>query len=181
MLDAEMSRAFKKESDELDEPIPEPRDPLPPGVKNYVTPEGAAALRQELSRLADVVRPAVISSSEAAVGGPGASLSRKKRLEAIDRRIAFVSERISNMVVVDPSTQSGDRVRFGARVTVADEDGVEKTYQIVGVDESDPAAGKVSFISPMAKALLAAREGDLVKLALPDGVRELEVVAVTYG
>ena len=175
-----MSRAFKKESEEIDEPIPEPKDPLPLGVKNYVTPEGAAALRKEFSRVSEVVRPAVISSSETVVGGSGVSLSQKKRREAIDRQLAFLSDRIANMVIVDPSKQTGDRVRFGATVKVVDSSGVKKSYQIVGVDESNPADGKVSFISPIAEALLAAQKGDLVKLTLPDGVRELEIIEVQY-
>ncbi len=166
-----MSKAFTKESDEGpgNEVHTEFKDPLPAGVKNYVTPEGADALRKELSRLESEPRPK--SSSDKAA---------RKRLEALDRRIRFYRDRVANMTVVDPGSQDKDSVHFGAAVTVADEDGNEKSYRIVGVDESDPAKGKISWISPIAKALISARVGDVVTLELPDGNAELEILQIDY-
>jgi transcription elongation factor GreB len=168
-----MSKAFTKESDDgsFDEILPEPKDPLPTGVKNYVTPEGAEGLRAELVRLEQETRPKEASRKDE---------SRRQRLEALDRRIQFLRDRVANMVVVDPGTQEQDSVRFGARVTVADDEGVEKRYQIVGVDESDPGSGKISWISPIAKSLISARVGDVVTLELPDGNVELEILEIEY-
>lgn len=166
-----MSKAFTKESDEGpgNEVQPEAKDPLPAGVKNYVTPEGARLLREELSRLEHESRPK---------GEKGAAA--RKRLEALERRIQFLRDRIANMTVVDPGSQDKDSVHFGATVTVADEEGNEKSYHIVGVDESDPAKGKISWISPIAKALISARVGDVVTLELPDGNAELEILQIEY-
>ncbi len=166
-----MSKAFTKESDEGpgNEVHSEFKDPLPPGLKNYVTPEGADALRKELSRLESEPRPK-----------PGSDKAARKRLEAMDRRIQFFRDRVANMTVVDPGSQDKDSVHFGATVTVADEEGNEKSYRIVGVDESDPAKGKISWISPIAKALISARVGDVVTLELPDGNAELEILQIDY-
>jgi len=180
-----MSKAFTKESDDggdLDEVVPEPKDPLPPGVKNYVTPAGAEALRVELNHLETDVRPRLSTKTDAGATDVafGSSLSPKTRIAAVERQIRFLRDRVSNMVVVDPKSQDPDRVRFGATVTVCDPDGNEKTYTIVGVDESDPALGKVSFISPVARALMSAEEGDVVKLQLPDGETELEILSLDY-
>jgi len=166
-----MSKAFTKESDEGpgNEVHLEPKDPLPAGVKNYVTPEGAAALRDELSRLEREPRPSA-----------GGDKAAKKALEALERRTQFLRDRVANMTVVDPGSQEKDSVHFGATVTVADEEGNEKSYRIVGVDESDPAKGKISWISPIAKALISARVGDVVTLELPDGNAELEILQIDY-
>ena len=181
-----MSKAFTKESDEgpFDEVIPEPKDLLPPGAKNYVTPEGADALRAELKRLEEVVRPQVVGAKgggkKASSAVEGKSLSPKTRLAAIDRRIQFLRDRVANMAVVDPKSQDQDSVHFGATVTVADTEGNERIYKIVGVDESEPSKGRVSFISPIGKALISAREGDAVRIELPDGTIELEVLEIEY-
>jgi transcription elongation factor GreB len=181
-----MSKAFTKESDEgpFDELIPEPRDLLPPGVKNYVTPEGGEALRAELRHLEQVVRPQLVGakgqSDKSSAGVEGKSLSKRTRLAAVDRRIEFLNERIANMVVVDPKAQYQDSVHFGATVTVADAQGDERVYKIVGVDESEPSEGRVSFISPIGKALISAREGDSVVVELPDGSIEIEVLEIEY-
>ena len=172
-----MSKAFTKESDgEFEEALPEPSDPLPPGVKNYVTPEGAEKLRDELRRWLEVIRP----KAAEAKGKPGEPASRRRRLEAIDRRIHFLQDRVASMVVVRATEPDELCVRFGASVTVRDRDGNEKSYRIVGVDESDPAAGRVSFLSPIAKALISAGVGDVVSLKLPDGETELEVLGIVY-
>ncbi|MGH9324568.1 MAG: GreA/GreB family elongation factor [Vicinamibacteria bacterium] len=159
-----MSKAFTKESEggPFDDAHLELKDPLPAGVKNYVTPEGASALREELSRLEHQLRP------------------KSKRVEGLDRKIQFLRDRVANMVVVDPGSQDKDSVRFGAFVTVADSEGNEKDYHIVGVDESDPPRGKISWISPIAKALISARVGDVVTLELPDGNTELEILEIEY-
>ena len=166
-----MSKAFTKESDEGpgNEVHLEPKDPLPAGVKNYVTPEGAAALRDKLSRLEREPRPKA-----------GGDKAARKGLEALERRIQFLRDRVANMAVVDLGSQDKDSVHFGATVTVADEEGNEKSYRIVGVDESDPAKGKISWISPIAKALISARVGDVVTLELPDGNAELEILQIDY-
>ncbi len=168
-----MSKAFTKESDEGpgNEVHPEFKDPLPPGVKNYVTPQGAALLREQLSR-AESELPGKEGSEKGTAG--------RKRLEALDRRVQFLRERVANMAIVDPGSQDKDSVHFGASVTVADEEGNEKSYHIVGVDESDPAKGKISWISPIAKALISARVGDVVILELPDGNVELEILQIDY-
>lgn len=171
-----MSKAFTKESDGgFDEVVPEPRDPLPEGVKNYVTPEGADQLREELRRLEEVVRPEAVDAST-----DDADSRLDPRVAAIDRRIQFLRNRVHNMVLVDPATQEQDSVHFGATVSVADAEGHEKVYKIVGVDESEPASGKISFISPIAKALISAKEGDVVSLELPDGAIELEILEIRY-
>lgn len=167
-----MSKAFTKEAEEgpFEDLVPEPKDLLPTGVRNYVTPEGAEALRSELRRLEQEVRPSVL----------GKDPESKKKLAAVDRRLRFLQERVGNMEIVDPSTQEQDSVRFGARVTVADENGEERVYKIVGVDESAPAQGKISWISPIAKALISARIGDVAVIELPDGDVELEVLEIDY-
>ena len=177
-----MNKAFTKESDEsFDEVIPEPKDLLPPGVKNYVTPEGAERLRNELKYLVELERPRITDGGSREVGPEGdTSRAKRKRLQAVDRRIVFLRDRVANMEVVDPGKGSGDRVRFGATVTVVDEGEKEKSYKIVGVDEADPSAGKVSWLSPIAKALMGAREGDVVSLELPKGNVELEILEIEY-
>jgi transcription elongation factor GreB len=168
-----MSKAFTKETDEgpFEDLVAEPKDLLPPGVRNYVTPEGAAALRRELERLDHEIRPTLA----------GGDVESKRKLAALDRRVRFLQERIANMEVVDPASQEQDTVRFGARVMVADEEGEERVYKIVGVDESDPAQAKISWISPIAKALISARVGDVVTIELPDGDAELEVLEIEYS
>jgi transcription elongation factor GreB len=167
-----MSKAFTKESDEGpgNEVHLDFKDPLPAGVKNYVTPEGAATLREELARLESEPRPKANDKGSAA----------RKRVEALEKRLQFLRDRVANMTVIDLGSQDKDSVHFGATVTVADEEGNEKSYRIVGVDESDPAKGKISWISPIAKALISARVGDVVTLELPDGNAELEILQIDY-
>ncbi len=177
-----MNKAFTKESDDgFDEVVPEPKDLLPPGTKNYVTPEGAEQLRSELAHWVEVERPRVVEG-DVAESGPGGNvpLEKRKRLQAIDRRIRFLQDRVASMEVVETAGRKSDEIRFGSRVTVADEEGNEKTYKIVGVDEADPPAGKVSWLSPIAKALLGASPGDLVKVERPSGTAELEILGVRH-
>jgi transcription elongation factor GreB len=175
-----MNKAFTKESDDgFDEVAPEPKDLLPPGTRNYVTPEGAAQLRSELEHWTEVERPRALGGGVPESGpGGNVTMEKRKRLHAIDRRIRFLQDRVASMEVVETTGKPDDEIRFGARVKVADEEGREKTYKIVGVDEADPAAGKVSWLSPIAKALLGASPGDLVKVELPHGTTELEILEV---
>ena len=182
-----MNKAFTRESDrEEDEPLDE-GPTLPPGAKNYVTPAGFARLREELDRLLKVERPQIVSTVSWAAGNGdrsenGAYLYGKKRLREIDRRVRFLSKRLEAAEVVDPAQRRDvDQVFFGATVTYADEAGAERTVTIVGVDEVDPEHGRVSWISPIARALLKARVGDLVALKTPRGTEEIEVVAIRYG
>ena len=183
-----MSKAFTRESDapaddEDDDPsLP----PLPAGSRNYMTPAGYCRLREELMTLLDVERPKVVEAvSWAAKNGDrsenGDYLYGKKRLREIDRRIRFLTKRLDRAEVADPSAHHGsDQVFFGATVTYANARGEERTVTIKGIDESDSLAGEVSWISPIARALLKAREGDEVKLVTPAGVETIEVVEVSY-
>ncbi|MDM7463929.1 transcription elongation factor GreB [Tepidimonas taiwanensis] len=180
-----MSKAFTKEIDtDEDDELPEAR--LPAGGKNYMTPQGYARLRAELKHLLDEERPRVVETvAWAASNGDrsenGDYLYGKKRLREIDRRIRFLTRRLERAEVVDPSVHHGkDQVFFGATVTFARADGSEETVTILGIDEADSARGQVSWISPVAQALLKAREGDEVRLRTPAGVETLEIVQVRY-
>ena len=184
-----MSKAFTKEPDghQDDDGDDLPRLPqIPPGSKNYITPQGYAALKTELLALIDEERPKVVETVHwAASNGDrsenGDYLYGKKRLREIDRRIRFLTRRLDIAVVVDPSLHHGsDQVYFGATVTYAREDGSETTVTIMGIDEVDSTQGQVSWISPVAQALLKAREGDEVMLMTPAGLQRLEVIEVRY-
>jgi len=160
---------------------------LPLGVKNYITPQGFDRLRDELRHLARVERPKVVEAVSWAAGNGDRSengdyIYGKKRLREIDRRIRFLTKRIENADVVDPVRQTRrDQVFFGATVTYANGRGEENTVTIVGVDEANLERGRVSWISPIARALLKAREGDVVTLRTPTGGEPIEVVAIRYG
>lgn len=182
-----MSKAFTKETDEsTDEDEPQSAPPLPPGLKNYITPAGYQRLKDELDQLWKIERPALVKTiTWAASNGDrsenGDYIYGKKRLREIDRRIRFLSKRLDNAAVIDPAQRGMcDQIFFGATVTVNRQDGTECTYSIVGVDEADAGRGLISWVSPLARALLKAREGDAVMLHIPDGVEELEVVGVSY-
>ena len=182
-----MNKAFTKESDGADDDDADVAlPPLPPGGKNYVTPGGYARLRAELMELLDVERPKVVEVvSWAAKNGDrsenGDYLYGKKRLREIDRRIRFLVKRMEIAEVVDPRRQKNrDRVFFGATVTYANEAGDERTITIKGIDEADSSRGEVSWIAPIARALLKAKVGDEVPLVTPLGTERVEVVAVEY-
>lgn len=165
--------------------MPEQKSKDQPAPPNYITPGGARRLKEELHRLLATDRPEVVRTvSWAASNGDrsenGDYIYGKRRLREIDRRIRFLQKRLEAARVVDPLEQKGDRVVFGATVTVADEDGDERTYRIVGIDESEPTVGKVSWISPLAKTLMGARVGDGVTLRTPKGEEELEVLDVRF-
>jgi transcription elongation factor GreB len=179
-----MSKAFVREADVDDEDVPAPE--LPAGSKNYITPGGHRRLKDELLRLLDVERPDVVRTvSWAASNGDrsenGDYLYGKKRLREIDRRIRFLTRRLDAAEVVDPAARPPtDQIFFGATVRYADGPGREHEITIVGIDEVDPARGRVSWISPVARALIKAREGDAVQLRTPAGVANLEILEVSY-
>jgi transcription elongation factor GreB len=151
---------------------------------NYLTPQGAEKLSAELSHLVRFERPKVVSEvAEAAAQGDRSENAEyiygKKRLREIDRRIHFLEKRLASALVVADNTAERDQVHFGARVTVTDEDGTQRSYVIVGPDESNPEAGYLSFQSPMGRALMKKRVGDVVVVKRPIGDLELEITAIS--
>ncbi len=183
-----MSKAFTKETDGDDEDdLPEESGGLPLSAKNYMTPAGFARMREELDTLMRKERPEVVKVvSWAASNGDrsenGDYIYGKKRLREIDRRVRYLSKRLANAEVVDPAKRAKtQQIFFGATVTYANGKGEERTITIVGVDEVALDKGHVSWISPIAKALLKAEEGDVVKIRTPSGVEELEILSVTYA
>ena len=181
-----MSKAFTKETDAADEDAPETGAPLPSGLKNYMTPQGFTAMQDELKKLIREDRPKVVETVAWAAGNGDRSengdyIYGKQRLREIDRRIRYLTKRLEIAEVVDPVRQTRrDQVFFGATVTYATEDGTENTITIVGVDEATSDAKRVSWVSPIARALLKAREGDTVDLNTPTGVETIEVIAIVY-
>ena len=181
-----MSKAFTKETDSADDDEGLALPPLPPGGKNYITPSGYARLRAELLDLIDNERPKIVdvvhwAASNGDRSENGDYLYGKKRLREIDRRIRFLTKRLEIAEVVDPSLHAGsEQVFFGATVTYSDDEDGERTITIMGIDEADSRMGQVSWISPVARALLKARVGDEVQMPTPGGVRHLEVVKVQY-
>jgi transcription elongation factor GreB len=180
-----MSKAFTRETDhEADDDVPSAVQQ--PGGKNYITRAGYERLRGELFSLMDEERPKVVevvhwAASNGDRSENGDYLYGKKRLREIDRRIRFLTRRLEIAEVVDPSAHhGGDQVFFGATVTYANIAGLETTVTIMGVDEADSASGQISWVSPVARALLKTRVGDEVRLALPGGSEVLEVVDVSY-
>jgi transcription elongation factor GreB len=180
-----MNKAFVKESDDEDEDEA-PESSLPAGTKNYMTVRGHGQLRAEFEHLVKVERPEIVKVVSWAAGNGDRSengdyIYGKKRLREIDRRIRFLTKRLESAVIVDPADQREcDQVFFAATVTLCDADGAEATYQIVGIDEANAQEGRISWISPLARALLKAREGDTVRFDSPGGLRELDVVDVRY-
>jgi len=178
-----MSKAFVKEDAAEAEAAPE-RAPAAPGGKNYITPEGFARLKGELKQLVEVERPEVVRTvAWAASNGDrsenGDYIYGKRRLREIDRRVRFLIKRLEAAQIVQSSGRDTDQVFFGARVRLKAGEG-EKTVRIVGIDEVDPARGDVSWISPIAKALLKARAGEVVTLRTPAGEEKLEILDVEY-
>jgi transcription elongation factor GreB len=184
-----MSKAFTKET-ETETALPDAPDPLPKGLKNYVTPNGLRLLRDELDCLRRVERPKVVEVVAWAAGNGDRSengdyIYGKKRLREIDRRLRFLIKRIESAEVVDPARQRNhDRVFFGATVTYVDANGglddEKSTLRIVGIDEASAARGEVSWVSPIARALMTAEEGDVVALRTPNGAKRIEVVKISY-
>ena len=182
-----MSRAFVSEGDSEfdDEQVPEIKNPLPPGAKNYVTPAGAELLTKELHDLSSEERPE-LQSALSRLSGAVSNTERderanlRRRLREVDERIKYLRTMSAIVEIVDPRRQHPARVAFGAKVTVI-EAGEEKSYHIVGIDEADPTVGKVSWISPIAKAMIAARVGDSVVLNLPDRSVTLKIMTIEYA
>jgi len=186
-----MNKAFTRESEDEDEDgdAPENASPLPAGSKNYMTPAGFARLKSELDELLGRERPELVATIAWAAGNGDRSengdyIYGKRRLREVDRRIRFLIKRLDAAEVVDPTTRrdegEDDRVYFGATVTVRNGRDEERTVSIVGVDEIDTTRGYISWVSPMARALLKAREGDTVTLNTPGGMEDLDVLHVRY-
>jgi transcription elongation factor GreB len=182
-----VNKAFTKEAEgDEEEDDPPGAAALPAGTRNYMTPQGYQRLRSELMTLLDVERPKMVETvSWAAKNGDrsenGDYLYGKKRLREIDRRIRFLTKRLDIAEVADPSVHHGkDQVFFGATVTYANAKGEERTITIKGVDEADNLQGEVSWVAPIARALLKAREGDEVQLMTPGGAERIEVIEVRY-
>jgi transcription elongation factor GreB len=180
-----MSKAFTKESsDEDDDELSLP--PLPAGGKNYITPEGYHRLRTELINLIDAERPKIVeivhwAASNGDRSENGDYIYGKKRLREIDRRIRFLTKRLDIAEVADPSIHHGkNQVFFGATVTYENSAGVSRTITIRGIDEVDSLQGEVSWVSPIARALIKSRVGDEVQLMTPGGLERLEVISVSY-
>jgi transcription elongation factor GreB len=184
-----MSKAFTRESDSDpdDDRDDDGGDALPAPAKNYVTPTGHAALQVELRQLRQEERPKVVEVvSWAASNGDRSENADyhygKKRLREIDRRMRYLTKRLESAVVVDPKQQQALRqVFFGATVTYVRQDGSEHTVTLVGVDEADLSQGRISWLSPVAQALMKATVDDSVQLRTPTGIEELEIVAIRYG
>jgi transcription elongation factor GreB len=183
-----VSKAFTREDDAPEDDFDgeEESNPIPAGSKNYMTPAGWRRMRDEVAWLVKTERPNVTSvvSWAAKLGDRSENADYqygKKRLREIDRRIRYLTKRLEAAEVVDPATREDtDQVFFGATVTYATRRGEEQTVRIVGIDEMDPGRHYVSWISPVARALIKAREGDTVNLHTPAGDQEIEIVAVRY-
>lgn len=184
-----MSKAFTKETeaqadleDDLDEELPA----LPAGAKNYITPAGLQKLRDEFRELQQVERPKIVEVVSWAAGNGDRSengdyLYGKKRLREIDRRLRFLMKRIESAEVVEPRRQTNkDRIFFGARVTYRNGRGEEKSIRIVGIDEAQSDIGDISWVSPIARALMKAEIGEVVEVRTPKGVESLEIVDIAY-
>lgn len=181
-----MSKAFVKETDQDEDDLPIEAQALPVGTKNYMTVQGYRSLRAELVHLLNKERPEMVQVvSWAASNGDrsenGDYLYGKKRLREIDRRIRFLTKRLEIAEVVDPGLQPNkDQVFFGATVVYCDQQGEQFRVTIVGVDEAEPLQGKISWVSPVARALIKSREGDTVVLRTPGGMDELDVIELIY-
>jgi transcription elongation factor GreB len=169
-----MSKAFTREDDEVpDDPVGfSPAPMLPPGAKNFLTPDGAQRLRAELDRLAQEERPRLASAQD--------DLDAKRELQRLDQRIRYLRLSLVSAEVVPAPPPPHEQVRFGATVTVRDRLGAESRYRIVGVDEIDLERGWVSWLTPLARALHQARRGDRVAFKTPAGPQELEIVGIAY-
>jgi transcription elongation factor GreB len=169
-----MSRAFVRESDVPQLPeLPPLVSPLPPGAKNYITPGGAERLRSELQRLLEQERPRLAAA-------PGDDVDAKRELQVLDQRIRYLQESLRTAEISPPPAGAADVVRFGATVTVRESKSAETTYRIVGVDETDLERNWVSWLSPIARALLNAKLGERVQFKAPRGTRELEIIRIAY-
>jgi transcription elongation factor GreB len=181
-----MSRAFVSESDDVyrDDDIPQIKVPLADGVKNYMTPGGAERIKEELCDLIEKRERLSTEISKEVVGEDSQDrekvISERRHLREIDRRLDYLSTMMDKLEIVDPRNTVSDRVLFGATVTVLEDLKHERVYKIVGVDESDPSEGLISWISPLAKAILLTRVGESVNLTLPKGKTVLKILKIAY-
>lgn len=179
-----MSKAFVRESEAAQEPAPS-ADGEPPPPRNYITPAGYARLKAELKQLVEIERPVVVRTVAWAASNGDRSENAdyhygKKKLREIDRRVRFLIKRLENAEVVDNAGRDSVQVYFGARARVRSRSGAERDVTIVGADEADPARGRVSWRSPVARALIKASVGDVVRLDTPGGAEALEILEVKY-
>ena len=181
-----MSKAFTREPNAEEDDDDAGLPPIPSGGKNYITPQGYARIRAELLQLIDEERPKVVeivhwAASNGDRSENGDYIYGKKRLREIDRRIRFLTKRMELASVTDPSVHHGsDQLFFGAQVTYENESGESNTITILGIDEADSLHGQVSWVSPVARALLKSRVGDVVNLQTPAGIQAIEVTRVSY-
>lgn len=180
-----MNKAFTRESENDDDDEPEVAVALPPGQKNYITPGGHARLMAELEQLVSKERPEVVAIVSWAAGNGDRSengdyIYGKRRLREIDRRIRFLVRRLDLAEVVNSAGRDSEQIFFGATVTISSHGSETRDVSIVGVDESDAARGHISWISPMARALLKARVGDMVTMITPAGQEDIEILDVRY-
>lgn len=180
-----MSKAFTKEDDNASDAVSDADIPSIPGGKNYMTPGGAERMRQELKKLRYEERPEVTKVVSWAAGNGDRSengdyLYGKKRLREIDRRMRFLAKRLEAAEIIDPLSVKVSHVQFGATVTIEYEDGAQRTYSIVGIDEADASKGKISWMSPLARSLMKGSAGDFVTFHAPGGTQEIEIVSVEY-
>jgi transcription elongation factor GreB len=182
-----MSKAFTKEDSDVEELLEPAAEAIPAGKPNYITPAGFKRLEDELRFLIKQERPKIVDIVSWAAGNGDRSengdyIYGKRRLREIDSRIRFLTKRIESAKIVDPALQTNrEQVFFGATVTYAKSDDSEATITIAGADESDLDAGLVSWLSPVAQALLRSRVGDVVEVRSPGGREELEIVSIRYG
>jgi transcription elongation factor GreB len=185
-LTINMGKAFSKEADQDEDDQDAGAPSISTGLKNYITPAGFKRLKIEALHLLDKERPELVKVIQWAASNGDRSenadyIYGKRRLREIDRRIRFLTKRLDAAVVVDPAAREDtDQVFFGATVTLMHEDGVEKIYSIVGIDEADVSRGRISWISPLAKALIKAHEGDTVTVRTPGGDESLEIIGIEY-
>ena len=179
-----MSRAFLSELDENQEDdIPKIKNPLPAGVKNYMTPKGAERIRNELNNLIKIERPKLVSNISNDVISSDTDhkeevSNQRRKLREIDRRIEYLTEMTEIIEVVEPKKQDPERVSFGTTVSVLVNDKNKHIYKIVGVDESDPSKGLISWISPLAKAMLSKSIGEILKVNLPKGESKMKILRI---
>ena len=169
-----MSKAFTRDENEGPEipDVPAPASVLAPGAKNYITPRGAQKLRDELQRLVEVTRPDLVEQR--------ADPDAKRQLARLDQRIVQLEESLQSAEIVEPPAERTDLVRFGACVTVRESSGEETSYRIVGTDETDPNENRVSWMSPIAKALLSRKLGERIRFKFPSGEETLEIIEISY-
>lgn len=183
-----MNKAFTKEPDsDWEDEEPDQPDTLPPSRKNYMTPHGFAQLQAELHHLLREERPKLVETVAWAAGNGDRSengdyIYGKRRLREIDRRARYLTKRLESAEVVDPEKQQGlQQVFFGATVTYQHQDGSKRTVKLVGVDEADLTQGKISWISPIATALLKAHIGDTVEARTPSGIETITILTIEYS